>query len=351
MGNGIAWIDAKNLGLEFFYSDFERQGFIFLNRDKSDDDMVPAAFAEKLKEGGFVKGLDGYTAPNNKNISNFLDELCQYPGIHIKRVYYDGPVLTDQDSIDDMTTALSFKSSGGDDNSIKEPFLFFPIGTPKGNIYDYLNNRCEALPERPVAPNPEVFVLFEANDYTTLGGYSSPQKACFGIKEYLQKEFSKNLSVLEGYEMMNNNKFYIEKLVVDGRQTTKEEHLDLNTWYKEMDWGGEESCHNVFELQEDWTWDNKKIKETTFTNDEIKKYPEVQNTKRYQSLKEAAELWNELGDIPTDNEDCLERSFKDFPAGTEKEEIWAWFENEFHLSVAKDLMFSDSDQEITGPRM
>ena len=54
--------------------------------------------------------------------------------------------------------------------------------------------------------------------------------------------------------------------------------------------------------------------------------------------KEAKKLWKELRDIPVDEDDDTEQEFIHFPKGTPKEDIWHWFEDEYDLSVAKDLM-------------
>lgn len=57
-------------------------------------------------------------------------------------------------------------------------------------------------------------------------------------------------------------------------------------------------------------------------------------------LKKALELWAEFGDVPMNLEtECIEDDWHDFPAGTNREEIWHWFEEEFGVSVAEDLMF------------
>lgn len=56
-------------------------------------------------------------------------------------------------------------------------------------------------------------------------------------------------------------------------------------------------------------------------------------------LAKAKDLWKILGNIPVNENDEIEESFLDFPIGTDKFEIWHWFEEEFNLSVAKDLMY------------
>ncbi len=51
------------------------------------------------------------------------------------------------------------------------------------------------------------------------------------------------------------------------------------------------------------------------------------------------DLWADLGDVPVDPEtECIEQPFGEFPKGTHREEIWHWFEEQFGVSVGKDLM-------------
>lgn len=55
--------------------------------------------------------------------------------------------------------------------------------------------------------------------------------------------------------------------------------------------------------------------------------------------KTAEDLWNELGDVPIDgNTDNIDEDWYSFPKGTNRFEIWTWFEEAFDLSVAIDLM-------------
>lgn len=49
-------------------------------------------------------------------------------------------------------------------------------------------------------------------------------------------------------------------------------------------------------------------------------------------------LWAELGDIPINDNEEIEERFLHFDIGTPRFEIWHWFEDEFNLSVAEDLM-------------
>jgi len=52
----------------------------------------------------------------------------------------------------------------------------------------------------------------------------------------------------------------------------------------------------------------------------------------------ANSLWQEFGDIPVDGDDQLDAPFLHFDKGEDKESVWHWFEFEFGLSVAEDLM-------------
>ena len=55
----------------------------------------------------------------------------------------------------------------------------------------------------------------------------------------------------------------------------------------------------------------------------------------------AKHLWAELADVPTDDDGVdggIDEVFLHFPKGTLVYNIWHWFEREFEVSVAKDLM-------------
>jgi hypothetical protein len=56
-------------------------------------------------------------------------------------------------------------------------------------------------------------------------------------------------------------------------------------------------------------------------------------------LDEAKKLWDELGDIPVNEDDEIEERFLHFEAGVDKFTIWSYFERKFDCSVAEDLMF------------
>ena len=51
------------------------------------------------------------------------------------------------------------------------------------------------------------------------------------------------------------------------------------------------------------------------------------------------DLWQEFGDVPMDPiTECIESDWNGFSKGTFREDIWHWFEDEFELSVATNLM-------------
>ena len=64
----------------------------------------------------------------------------------------------------------------------------------------------------------------------------------------------------------------------------------------------------------------------------------AEELEREKNLKMARELWEELGDVIVDDNDCIENPWRTFEAGTSRYDIWHWFESFFGVSVAKDLM-------------
>lgn len=44
-------------------------------------------------------------------------------------------------------------------------------------------------------------------------------------------------------------------------------------------------------------------------------------------------LWDELEDVPTDENDCLKSEFLSFPIGTHREEVWYWFDEHHSRGV------------------
>ena len=55
-------------------------------------------------------------------------------------------------------------------------------------------------------------------------------------------------------------------------------------------------------------------------------------------MEMARNLWKEFGDVPIDDNDCITCRWRSFEKGTNRFDIWKWFEDFFELSVAEDLM-------------
>lgn len=50
-------------------------------------------------------------------------------------------------------------------------------------------------------------------------------------------------------------------------------------------------------------------------------------------LKTFDELWIEFGDIPINEREEIEEPFLHFPEGTDRFEIWHWFEEEYDVTL------------------
>jgi len=59
-----------------------------------------------------------------------------------------------------------------------------------------------------------------------------------------------------------------------------------------------------------------------------------------KNIEKAKKLWEELGDIHVNDNLEIEKAFLHFEMGTDCTDIWHWFEDEFDLSVAEDLMYN-----------
>ena len=46
-------------------------------------------------------------------------------------------------------------------------------------------------------------------------------------------------------------------------------------------------------------------------------------------------FWNELGDIPVDDDGIIQESFLWWPKETDREDIWRWFDEKYSGGVAK----------------
>lgn len=75
----------------------------------------------------------------------------------------------------------------------------------------------------------------------------------------------------------------------------------------------------------------------------IEKYSVYPVEKRHTD-EQLETLWGILGEIPVNDNDELERSFIDFPAGTPKEEVWKWFDDR-HSKGVYVLMYGEEKED------
>lgn len=47
-----------------------------------------------------------------------------------------------------------------------------------------------------------------------------------------------------------------------------------------------------------------------------------------RTIEELRKLWDKFSDVPVDNDDRIERGFMGFEAGTDRFEIWDWFDGQ-----------------------
>lgn len=70
-----------------------------------------------------------------------------------------------------------------------------------------------------------------------------------------------------------------------------------------------------------------------------------------KSDKELRQLWRDFGDTPIDDDDCIEEGFLDFETGTDRFEVWHWFDDEYSHGVARldsDIAVEDIFVDGTG---
>ncbi len=68
---------------------------------------------------------------------------------------------------------------------------------------------------------------------------------------------------------------------------------------------------------------------------------------KWLKMNDILELWKKLGDIPVNDDELIQEPFLDFVRGTNRHDIWHWFEDEFSVRVA-DLMFQMPEGDTFG---
>lgn len=55
-------------------------------------------------------------------------------------------------------------------------------------------------------------------------------------------------------------------------------------------------------------------------------------------------LWDEFSEVPVDDNDGIERPFHGFERGTDRMEIWKWFDEQCPNGLVKDIMGRQDDR-------
>jgi hypothetical protein len=56
-------------------------------------------------------------------------------------------------------------------------------------------------------------------------------------------------------------------------------------------------------------------------------------------FNEIRKMWLEFGDIPIDENECIDAAFYQWPKGTDRYDIWRWFDKQCPNNLHDDLMF------------
>lgn len=56
------------------------------------------------------------------------------------------------------------------------------------------------------------------------------------------------------------------------------------------------------------------------------------------TFEDVKKLWDEFSDVPVDSDDRIERPFLHFEAGTDRFDMWIWFDERCPHGMAMDLL-------------
>lgn len=63
-----------------------------------------------------------------------------------------------------------------------------------------------------------------------------------------------------------------------------------------------------------------------------------EDCEEHTTMRTLSQLWDDFSEIPVNSEDEIEEDFLSFPAGTDKMDVWHWFDERCPNSLAEDLM-------------
>lgn len=59
------------------------------------------------------------------------------------------------------------------------------------------------------------------------------------------------------------------------------------------------------------------------------------------TLEELKQLWAKLGEIPINEDEEIEKDFLHFEKGTDRLEVWRWFDEELPNGLGEDILNSE----------
>ena len=84
----------------------------------------------------------------------------------------------------------------------------------------------------------------------------------------------------------------------------------------------------------------KKVAEGIYRGPFEEVYPAL---REYGAVPEAMEtFWDELGNVPVDDDGILQESFLWWPKGTDREDIWHWFDDKYPGGVKKLMKLEEA---------
>lgn len=110
----------------------------------------------------------------------------------------------------------------------------------------------------------------------------------------------------------------------------------MEPWLYEYMANSEEVMGEILQMFDEWEDCNTSFN-TTLENVVEKVRAEISLTDEVLGF-----LWRRLGDTPVDDDGCLTECFMDYEIGTDREEIWSWFD-EHHSKGVVALMYDGMD--------
>lgn len=86
----------------------------------------------------------------------------------------------------------------------------------------------------------------------------------------------------------------------------------------------------------------KKVAEGVYRGPFEEVYPAL---REHGAVPEAMEMfWDELGNVPVDDDGFLQESFLWWPKGTDREDVWHWFDEKYTGGVKKLMKLEEVNE-------